>query len=291
MSPEPKLTEEDTAVRYRRTNAELERIDAAIVAAVEESAPLTLRSVFYRVVSSGAIAKTETDYHVIQRQLRKLRMSGSIDWAAIVDGTRITFEADSHGSVEGAITDLATGYQRSIWADQDEAVVLVTEKDAITSVIDSVCDSYQVPYTVLRGYSSITQAWRTARDLDNRSEYGTKAVTVYNLGDHDPSGVDAWRAFTSSVTEFCSYGHQYRRLAVTPEQIDGMGLLTRPTKTTDTRTAKWDDSSGSVEVDAIPPNDLRALVREAIESRIDMNALGQTQDQEGRDIAYLRGLR
>jgi hypothetical protein len=62
-------------------------------------------------------------------------------------------------------------------------------------------------------------------------------VFLYQLGDHDPSGVDAWRAFTEEVTGFVAerYGDaedwlHFERLAVTPAQITEMRLPTRPTK-------------------------------------------------------------
>ena len=58
---------------------------------------------------------------------------------------------------------------------------------------------------------------------------------------------------------------------MTPEQISAWSLPTRPTKRTDTRSRNFD--GGSVEVDAIPPAQLRQLVREAIEQNIDRRAL------------------
>lgn len=58
-----------------------------------------------------------------------------------------------------------------------------------------------------------------------------RPVFVYQLGDHDPSGVDAWRDFTKKVRAFASGAEVYFcRLAVTPEQIGELSLPTRPTK-------------------------------------------------------------
>ena len=59
----------------------------------------------------------------------------------------------------------------------------------------------------------------------------------------------------------------FERLAVTPEQIAQWNLPTRPTKTTDSR-AKRFDSDIRVELDAIEPNQLRDIVREAIERHL-----------------------
>jgi hypothetical protein len=56
-------------------------------------------------------------------------------------------------------------------------------------------------------------------------------VFVYQLGDHDPSGADTWRAFSEKVTGlvFERYNDaenwlHFERLAVTPEQIASMSL-------------------------------------------------------------------
>ena len=54
----------------------------------------------------------------------------------------------------------------------------------------------------------------------------------------------------------------FERLAVTEEQIDSLALQTRPTKTTDSRSARFDGES--VEVDAIPSSTLQAIVDDAI---------------------------
>jgi hypothetical protein len=58
----------------------------------------------------------------------------------------------------------------------------------------------------------------------------------------------------------------FERLAVTREQIDYWELPTRPTKATDTRSKGF--GGISVELDAIEPEDLRTLVREAIEQNL-----------------------
>ena len=58
----------------------------------------------------------------------------------------------------------------------------------------------------------------------------------------------------------------FERIAVTPEQITAWALPTRPTKRSDTRSKNFGEIS--VELDAIEPNQLRALVQEAIERHL-----------------------
>jgi hypothetical protein len=63
----------------------------------------------------------------------------------------------------------------------------------------------------------------------------------------------------------------FERLAVTLEQIAHLNLPLRPTKHSDSRAARFEAEygQGSVELDAIHPDALRAIVREAIERHVD----------------------
>ncbi len=64
-----------------------------------------------------------------------------------------------------------------------------------------------------------------------------------------------------------------------------MSLPTRPTKQSDTRAKGFDGES--VEVDAIPSDMLRNLVRESIETLIDTEALRLTKIAEAREREVL----
>ena len=71
---------------------------------------------------------------------------------------------------------------------------------------------------------------------------------------------------------------KFTRIAVTPEQVERWSLPTRPTKRTDTRAKYF--KGDSVEVDAIPPNQLRSLVAECIERHVDEDQLEKTRIAE-----------
>lgn len=292
--------------RKRRTNAELEAVDAAIIAAVETEHPVTLRGVYYRVVSAGGVEKTEAGYQVIKRQLLKLRRSGVIPYDHIVDGTRQFIGLRAYDDIDQALDDMAASYRRRLWRDQRVAVVMLAEKDAIRGVVEPITLQWDVPFGVVRGYASESFAYDLAIRIRNRG----CPVYVYQLGDHDPSGVDAWRDLQRKVSDFLGgteiadvHGRTgrsfaggsvlFQRLAVTAEQIALWDLPTRPTKASDTRAAGW-SGGGSVEVDAIPPTVLRELVNEAITQHIDQEALRLTRlaEQSEREGLYaLKGRR
>lgn len=287
--------------RLRRTRTELAAIDDAIVAAVESDWPVTLRGVYYRVVSAAAVDKTEAGYQLVGRQLLKLRRDGTIPYARITDGTRLIRKPDSWTGVEEALDDLSASYRRALWHDQDVHVIVLSEKDAISGVIYPVTARWDVELAITRGYSSETFTHSIARTI---IEALPKTTYLYQLGDHDPSGLDAWRSFTERVHGFVADELAdavkiagpldpagiaiTERLAVTPGQIGAYGLPTRPTKRSDTRAAGFDGES--VEVDAIPAPALRSIVEDAITGHIDTDQLAIHRMVERNERAWLADL-
>ena len=138
---------------------------------------------------------------------------------------------------------------------------------------------------MLRGYCSESFAY----ELGEAIAYADKPVFIYQLGDHDPSGVNAWEDLQKKVTRFAPDADvMFERLAVTPEQIEEFDLPTRPTKTSDSRAAGF--RGDSVEVDAIPAVLLRDLVEDAITQHIDPDELDFTRRIEAEERAGLASL-
>jgi hypothetical protein len=281
-----------TVNRQRRTAAQLAAVDDAIVDAVLADSPVTLRGVYYRVVSAGAVEKTEDGYRLVGRELLKLRRAGRVSYADITDGTRWITRPRTWGHLDQMLEDAALSYRRALWHDQGVEVQVFTEKDAISGVILPVTERYDVPLGVARGYASESFAWSCAQSICDAP--GTH-VYVYQLGDHDPSGVDAWRDFTAKVTRFALERYSdvdewlhFERLAVTEQQIAEWGLPTRPTKRTDTRAAGF--TGESVEVDAISATTLRHLLEEAITQHIDPQALRVTRLAEASERETLAAM-
>ena len=286
--------------RKRPTHLQLADLDAAIATAVATETPVTVRGVFYRVVSAGAVEKTEKGYGAVQRRLLHLRRNGTVPYTSITDGTRLRLKPDSWTDMEQMLDDAASSYRRALWNDQADEVIIISEKDAISGVVYPVTAEFDVELCITRGYSSETFTHSIAQTVI-RNEWRGKKTYVYQLGDHDPSGVDGWRSFGERVREFVVGRHglphyltadvEFERIAVTPSQIELWHLPTRPTKASDSRAAKF--AGESVEVDAIPASTLRQLVRSAIEQHIDPEALRLTriaEDSEREVLLRIAGL-
>ena len=116
---------------------------------------------------------------------------------------------------------------------------------------------------------------------------------IYHLGDFDPSGQDAARAIEQTLREMAPDAEtHFERLAVKRDQIGDLELPSRPTKKTNSR-AKRFGGFNSVELDAIPPDWLRLIVREAIERHLppaQFEILRVAEASEQRLIAGLVGM-
>ena len=265
----------------RRTKAELEILKTALYNVVEENEPVTVRQAFYQLVSSGAIAKTEADYkNIVVRLLGIMRRQGELPFSWIADNTRWMRKPQTYSSLEQALDDTITTYRRALWDQQDSYVEVWLEKDALAGVLLDVTAAWDVPLMVTRGYPSLSYLHTAAEALREED----RPCFIYYFGDHDPSGVHIPQKIEADLRTFAPDAElHFERVAVNAEQIEKWNLPTRPTKRTDSRAKNF--SGESVEVDAIPPAQLRDLCRQCIEQHIDQRALQRTRlvEQAERD--------
>jgi hypothetical protein len=234
-------------------------------------------------MSLGLVPKTEPGYSVVQRQALKMRRVGELPYGWITDGSRLRLKPRTFFNAQAALENTAKMYRRDLWINQEMHVEVWTEKDAIRGVVSPVTAEYDVPLMISRGFSSETFLYETAEDINAE---GNPAV-IYQLGDHDPSGVAAWDDIQRKLRDFVEddIDVTFERIAVTPEQIVELALPTRPTKQSDTRAKTF--VGDAVEVDAIPSSTLRGLVRSAIEQWIDDGLLSLTKIAEDSERTIL----
>ena len=252
---------------------------------------MTVRQVFYRLVSTGMIEKTEAEYNrVVVRLLTKMRLDGELPWSWITDGTRWMHKNVRYGSVEEALEATSRHYRRDLWRDLDDYVEVWLEKDALAGVLFGVTDEWGVPLMVTRGFASLSYVHNAAETIARID----KPTFIYYFGDHDPSGVEIDRNLERRLREFaprCDI--HFERVAVRHDQIEEYGLPTRPTKVA----AKLKANHGrglhdgdSVEVDAIPPRLLLELVRGCIVPHLDPVRLQVLEAAEASERELLGGL-
>jgi hypothetical protein len=238
----------------------MDRIRAALYNTLKADNPMTVRQVFYRLVSAGVIAKTENEYKTtVVRLLTEMRRSREIPFGWIADNTRWMRKPRTFDSWHEALRRCAETYRQALWAESPVYVEVWLEKDALAGVLYDVTDEWDVPLMATRGYPSLTYVHEAAEAIEDHE----KPAYIYYFGDYDPSGVDIPRKVEAGLREFAPAAEiHFERVAVTPEQIARWNLPTRPTKQTDSRSKDFDGES--VEVDAIPPQELRTLAEACI---------------------------
>jgi len=270
--------------RKRRTNEELDVVQQAIIAALKVDWPMTVRQVFYRLVSAFVIDKTELAYKGVVRQLGSMRLARTIPFNWIADSTRWMRKPRTDSSLELMLRRTCEAYRRSVWDNQDVYVEIWLEKDALAGVIDQVTSKWDVPLMVTRGYPSLSYLYSAAEAIEAKG----KPAYLYYYGDHDPSGCDITRNVEERLREFAPTAEiHFQRMAVNPDQIKSMGLQTRPTKPTDTRNKNF--KGESVEVDAIPPKELRSNVSGCITQHIDRHVYDELLATEKAERETLGG--
>jgi hypothetical protein len=255
--------------RFRRTKAAVSSIRAAIRDILESDHPQTVRQVCYALTVRGVIKKDETEYHrTVIRLLVQMRELGEIPFGYIADNTRWQRKPTTYVGLDACLNAAANFYRRDLWAAMPVYVEVWCEKDALAGVLIEETDPYDVPLMVARGYSSITFLHAAADAIKVKG----KPTYIYYFGDLDPSGTDAARDIEAKLRRYApEAGIHFERPAVTREQVTEWNLPSRPTKIKDPRAKKFVGTS--VELDAIPANKLRKLVRDCIERHIDQRQL------------------
>lgn len=263
----------------------------ALVRLARDHAPVTVRQLFYLAVSEGVIDKTEAEYkRTVVRLALELRQQGRIDWGSIVDRTRYFFKPKTHDSLADALETAARTYRRSLWTDAGERVQVWCESASVMGIIHEETDQWDVALYPARGYASHDFLRSAARSI----AYDGLPTTIYLLGDYDPSGRDIIRFVRESLARYAAevdpdVSIRFETIAVTEEQIDAWKLPSHPAKQTDSRSRRY-GIVDAVELEAIPPDRLRRLVREHIAKHIDPAAYRRTLTIEAAERETMKAI-
>jgi hypothetical protein len=251
--------------------------------------PMTLRQLHYAIFSAAKIAydNTQADYKRlsrvtsrVRRAYRTLELAGRTDLLGssnlippdwIVDELRDGEQVSMWDDINGYLEAVKRSYRRNYWQDQPHHVEVWCEKATVLSSLRPVTEEYGIRLRPCRGFGSCGMEMK----IGGLFEGIAKPITVYFLGDHDPSGdwIDPdmhHRVQAASGREF-----DMIRLAVHPADIKTFKLPPQKIKDSDKRAArfrrKYGKNAATVEVDALPVEVLRERVRNAVTAKIDWN--------------------
>lgn len=273
----------------RRSKTDIAGIKRAIFHILEPDHPMTVRQVFYQLVNHGVVEKTEAEYQrTVVRLLTEMRLTRELPFSWIVDHTRRRQVTQTFTSMSEAVEDTALFYRKSALKDAPAYIEIWVEKDALSGIMWPVTSEYDVPLLSSKGMPSLTFLHSTAEQMRHEWRYRARPTFLYQFGDYDPTGVLIPRTIEARLREFCP-GVEFtmERFALTREQIAEHRLPTRPTKREGNRHAAGFEGE-SVELDALPPRTLKAMVRAAIERHITPETLVALRTAEESERELLR---
>lgn len=229
----------------------------------ERENPITLRGLFYQVVSAGWLPSTDKKHYArFGRLVVALRRKGIMPFHWITDSLRATLKPSSWSGLEDFGDTVRRAYRKDFWMHLPTYPRIIVEKDAVASTIEPVTDEYDVGLSVIRGYSSLSFAWELAQELSRID----KPLFLYWIGDFDPSGMDLERSIRESLVELDAPPFSWIRLGVSRDDFETFNLLPLAVKKSDPRARSFVERYGTecAELDALPARELRRRVEAAI---------------------------
>jgi len=246
--------------------------------------PVSLRQVYYALVATGSIEKTELAYNRLGEHLVRARRARMIPMGSIRDdGAVVTPCSDLADLIDATdrLHDLAGHIELDLQHDQDARVYLWCETRGMVPQLARIGDDYNVVTISGGGFDSVTAKYEMSQRFLNDD-----LTVVLHVGDYDPSGVAMVTALAEDLEAFGA-NVLLTRIAITPAQAEELNLPSAPVKPSDNR--RFDDDS-TYQAEALPPDVLEAIVRESIEMRLDMKQVERMRTEQDSVRAALTGL-
>lgn len=253
---------------------------------LEAGLRLTLRQLYYQLVTKNVITNEEKSYKNLSSLVSNARLAGLIDWEAIEDRARQPKIQSEFSDLSELVEVAIQSYRLPRWEGQDHYAELWLEKEALAGVLTPIAKRFHVTLMVNKGYSSQSAMYESAQRFMDKS----RNPILFYLGDHDPSGEDMVRDIKERLDLFGVYNIDVKKIALTMDQINIYNPPPNPAKIKDPRAAAYIEKFGnsSWEVDALPPTVLNDIIKTAFEEIIDKDLMQEIIDREEKDKEKLR---
>jgi len=270
--------------------ARIDQINEIIDDYQQQGLKLTARQLYYQFVSKELIPNSQVEYKKLTSLLTDARYAGMVDWSAIEDRGREASSWAEYDSIEQLVRSAIRTFRLPRWAGQHSYSELWVEKQALAGVLEPIAMAYHATLVVNKGYSSASAMKESAdRIMRSMEDGGHQEANIFYLGDHDPSGEDMVRDIEERLDEFGVHDLAVLKVALTTPQVKQYKPPPNPAKLTDPRAAGYIARHGqkSWELDAIPPQVLAQLVRQAFDAVIDDDKMQAIKDKEAKDKTRL----
>ena len=232
--------------------------------------PVTARQVYYRLVVRFGFEKTEKANKRLLEFLNRARRAELIPMDSIRDDGAKTAGLHRYDDAQDFIESTkahANYFELDLQQEQPFYVEVLCEAAGMVPQLDRVARLYGIPVRSSGGFDSTTVKHNLGKFYGQMG----KPVIVLHIGDLDPSGEHIHKNLNEDVGAFTRhYGGALSvyRIAVTASQMYEYRLPTGVPKKDDKREFPYDFT---VQAEALPPDVLATILREAIETHIDMD--------------------
>ena len=276
----------------------IDQINEAVIDYTKEGYTLTLRQLYYQLVSRGIIENSARSYKNVGSLINDARLAGLIDWKAIEDRTRVLKKLAHWDNPQSIIASASFQYSKNLWETQKYYIEVWVEKEALAEVVQRACIPLDVSYFCCRGYVSQSEMWEASQRFIRKTQEG-KYVTIIHLGDHDPSGIDMTRDIEERITMFGNHdgGYQFsdnflgiQRIALNMNQVELYNPPPNPAKITDTRSNKYIEQFGdeSWELDALEPKVINNLIHNKVMEYADESIMNDIKERVEKEKEVMK---
>ncbi|MCD6303579.1 MAG: ParB N-terminal domain-containing protein [Planctomycetes bacterium] len=297
-----------TTSRARITRAKTPMLKAVrkVLADLRDFHPLSARQIHYALLNDPPLRHASkpdsvyrndsASYKSLLDLLTRARLAGLVPMHQVADETRPVETWNVHADVQDYIAEelgiFLQTYRRDLLASQPNHIELVAEKNTVAPVVMPVAQEYCVPTTIGRGYCSLPPR---AAMVERYQRSGKERFLLLVVSDFDPDGEEiAHSAARSLRDDFGVDRIEPVKVALTTDQVHQFQLPAGgKAKKTSRHYTKFTRRYGEnvFELEALSPAQLQHLVRQSIQSVLDMDAFEREQDQERQDAQSLAAVR
>ena len=265
-------------MRKRRTKAETATLESQIYAVCEEDHPVPVRNVFYRMTETNLpvfVPKTGKGCNQVQARMSKMREEYRLPYRWVSDSTRTCLSGLEYASPEDFVRSMADIYKHDLWGGIDHKVEVWCESRSIASMIVGLCKEYAVSLYPCGGFPSKTFCYEAAICY-------SKPVSIIYIGDYDPAGVLIDATIMRELRKHTNVEIDFKRIAITPEQIAEYNLPTKPRKESEKRSQHV---TVAVEAESMRAGVMRGLLEDEIKSHLteEKIAYSKLMTEQGRE--------
>jgi hypothetical protein len=258
---------------------------AATVVRSYEDTGVTLRQLYYRLVAAEMLPNTQQAYGSLSAHTAAARRDNG--FPSLIDNGRGIDRPNLWASAAEAATWLAEMYMEDRAATQPHNIYVGVEKNGLKAQLFQWFAPLGLPVFACGGYASQSLADEVYEDTRKPGRRGKPNILIY-AGDFDADGEDIPRDFADRAGCF----DEVVRVALIPEQVEELKLPPQPGKWSSARAKGFADKYADlfesvygydlvqIELDAIPPDTLRAIYEEAIEQFFDREEYDAAVERE-----------